>query len=224
MPAISDETVLSEEAIFQSPPRLSQRGTPTWEVAYFFPHQGSWTENEYLSLDTNWIVEFTDGCVEVLPMPTVAHQRIKRYAVRQLDDYAAQTGVGEVLDAPLPVWLRDGKYREPDVIYQKIRNLSPDDKYLLGADLVMEIVSEGERDRRRDLVTKRDEYAAAKVPEYWISDPLERKVTVLILAGARYEVHGEFRPGQTAGSVVLAGFTIDVAGLFANTASASSGQ
>jgi Uma2 family endonuclease len=183
-------------------------------MAYFFPHQGHWTEAEYLALDTNWIVEFTDGCVEVLPMPTVAHQRIKRFVVRQLEDFATDCGSGEVLDAPLPVWLREGKYREPDVIFQKVKQLSADDRYLSGADLLMEIVSEDPRDRHRDLVTKREEYAEAQVPEYWIIDPRERRVTVLSLADGRYVVHGEFVPGQIADSVVLPGFTIDVSRLF----------
>jgi Uma2 family endonuclease len=214
MSAVLNETDLSEEAIFRSPPQISRRGTPTWEMAYFFPHQGQWTEAEYLALDTNWIVEFTDGCVAVLPMPTVAHQRMTRYAVRQLEDYGASLGTGEVFHAPLPLWLTEGKYREPDVIYQKVKRLSPDQKHLLGADLLMEIVSEDPRDRHRDLVTKREEYADAKVPEYWIIDPRERRVTILRLIDGRYVVHGEFVPGQIADSVVLPGFTIDVSRLF----------
>lgn len=215
MLAATDTADLSAEAILASAPRFSQRGTPTWEMAYFFPRQGNWTENEYLSLDTNWLVEFTDGCVEVLPMPTVNHQNINRRVVRQLEDYSEQRGSGDVYYAPLPVLLNEGMYREPDVIFQKVRRLSEDDRYLLGADLVMEIVSEGEKDRHRDFVTKRKEYAEGNIPEYWIIDPMERKVHVLRLADGRYEVHGEFVPGQTAESVVLPGFTVDVSRLFA---------
>lgn len=214
MPVAADPPDLSAEAIFHSPPQFSERGTPTWEMAYLFPSQGAWTENEYLALDTNWLVEFTDGCVQVLPMPTVSHQRITRFSVRQLEDYSATQESGEVFHAPLPVWLNTGKYREPDVIYQKVRRLSPDERYLLGADLVMEIVSEAERDRQRDLVTRRVEYAEAKIPEYWIIDPRERKITVLSLVDDRYVVHGEYRPGQVAESVILPGFTLDVARLF----------
>ena len=44
-------------------------------------------------------------------------------------------------------------------------------KYPSGADLVMEVVSGGREDRKRDLVTKRRDYARANIPEYWIVDP-----------------------------------------------------
>ena len=42
------------------------------------PPQGEWTEEEYLVLTDhrNRLVEFTDGFLEVLPMPTDKHQGI----------------------------------------------------------------------------------------------------------------------------------------------------
>ena len=43
------------------------------------------------------------------------------------------------------------------------------EEYWRGADLVMEVVSGGEDDRRRDLETKVAEYARARIPEYWIA-------------------------------------------------------
>jgi Uma2 family endonuclease len=45
------------------------------------------------------------------------------------------------------------------------------DEYWEGADLVMEVVSSHDEDRRRDLVVKREEYARAGIAEYWIVDP-----------------------------------------------------
>ena len=47
----------------------------------------------------------------------------------------------------------------------------------------MEVVSSGDEDRRRDLKTKRDEYALAGIPEYWIVDPELDQITVLTLDG-----------------------------------------
>jgi len=82
-----------------------------------------------------------------------------------------------------------------------------------GADLVMEIVSP--TDRQRDLVTKRREYALAGIPEYWIVDGEQQSIIVLTLAGESYQVHGTFGPGQQAGSVLLPGFVVDVAEVFA---------
>lgn len=42
------------------------------------PLQGHWTEEQYLLLSnqTNRLLEYTDGYIEVLPMPTDKHQVI----------------------------------------------------------------------------------------------------------------------------------------------------
>jgi Uma2 family endonuclease len=40
---------------------------------------------------------------------------------------------------------------------------------------------------KRDYRYKRSEYAALAIPEYWIVDPLENKVTVLIWEEGFYE-------------------------------------
>src|SRR5216684_5205693 len=45
------------------------------------PRQGEWSEEEYLVLtdDRNRLVEFTDGFLEVLPMPTDKHQTVLKF-------------------------------------------------------------------------------------------------------------------------------------------------
>ena len=49
------------------------------------PLQGLWTEAQYLALtnQSNHLIEFTDGVIEVLPMPTDTHQRILGYLYRR---------------------------------------------------------------------------------------------------------------------------------------------
>jgi Uma2 family endonuclease len=84
-----------------------------------------------------------------------------------------------------------------------------------GADLVMEVVSEDPKDRERDYEDKLHAYAEAKVAEYWIVDYQRQVVVVHRLDGERYAVHGEFKRGQQATSVLLEGFAIDVAALIA---------
>jgi Uma2 family endonuclease len=93
-----------------------------------------------------------------------------------------------------------------------------------GADLVMEVVSTGKEDRRRDLETKRQEYARAGIAEYWIIDPQEERITVLRLVGKKYVVHGEFSRGEKATSYLLQGFTVDVAETFSQGLPATSAK
>jgi Uma2 family endonuclease len=79
----------------------------------------------------------------------------------------------------------------------------------------MEILSEGPENRELDLEIKRTEYAAARIPEYWIVDPELNQITVLCLDGENYRVHGVFGAGAKAASFLLAGFEIDVKAAFA---------
>jgi Uma2 family endonuclease len=179
------------------------------------PLQGEWTEAEYLALNSTRLAEFSDGCLEVLPMPTRWHQLIVKYLFKNMEAYLEAHPGGEVFFAPLPVHLWPGKYREPDLVYVRPERWRNDPRYPEGADLAIEVVSEGEEDRRRDLVIKRQEYATAGIAEYWIVDPLEQRVTVLTLDGQAYLVHGVFAPGERATSVLLTGFEVDVAAAFA---------
>ena len=57
-----------------------------WDVARLFPAQGEWTESDYLNLtdETNCLVEFTDGRIEVLEMPTTSHQQIVLFLLEAL--------------------------------------------------------------------------------------------------------------------------------------------
>jgi Uma2 family endonuclease len=51
--------------------------------------------------------------------------------------------------------------------------------------LVVEVVSP--ESVSRDYRYKRSEYATAEIPEYWIVDPMEKQVTVLVLVEGLYE-------------------------------------
>jgi Uma2 family endonuclease len=178
-------------------------------MVQFFPAQGDWSEDDYLELDTNRLVEFTDGLVEVLPMPTTSHQGIVFYLCSVLLDYVRPRGLGTARVAPLRVHLRPGAYREPDVLFMLAEHAARvGEDFWEGADLVMEVVSPGGRDRDRR--RKRLEYAAAGIAEYWIVDPMAERITVLRLEGQRYVVHGEFKRGERASSALLQGFTVDV--------------
>jgi Uma2 family endonuclease len=187
---------------------------PTWEIAQLFPAQGTWSEQEYLDLKGNRLIEFSSGIVEVLTMPTAAHQLILLFLSDLLRAFVKPAGLGHVLIAPFRIRLWEAKYRQPDVMFMRAEHdARRSNEFWDGADLVMEIVSED--DRRRDVETKRFEYARAGIPEYWIIDPQRRRISVLKLDGQRYAVHGEFTQGQRAASALLPGFAVNVDEVFA---------
>lgn len=188
------------------------RGAPAWAIAELYPEQGEWSEEEYLDLPGNRLVEFDSGFIEVLAMPTTFHQTILLFLVMKLHEFVEKRALGNVLMAALPIRLWKGKYREPDVVFMFARHAERmKEKCWHGADLVMEVVS---ADRHHDLVTKRREYAKARIPEYWIVDPEKREITVLRLSGAKYVVHGKHGLGETASSALLKGFQVEVSKAF----------
>ena len=186
-------------------------GEPTWDVAQLFPNQGAWSEWDYLELNTNHLVEFSHGYVEFLPRPTIFHQRILKFLINALQEFVTTGMLGEVLFMGVRVHLWPGKFRKPDVAFLGAKHAGRvTEDYWEGADLVMEVVNDGDKDRRRDLKTKRKEYAKAAIPEYWIVDPKLGQITVLTLDGSIYAVHGEFSKGEQATSKLLTGFAVNV--------------
>src|SRR5262245_24455374 len=165
------------------------------------PPQGRWSEDEYLVLTDhrNRLIEFTDGYLEVLPMPTDKHQAILGFLYLTFFHFIERRG-GTARFAPLRMRIRPGKFREPDLLLL----LSAGDprrqnRFWEGADLALEIVSEDKPER--DLVDKRGDYAEARVPEYWIVNPQTDTITVLCLRGNEFQEAGNYRRGDTAASV-----------------------
>lgn len=64
------------------------------------PAQGEWSVTDYLELNTNQLIEYVDGRLVFLPMPTRAHQFIARYVFRLLDEDVRSRSLGNALFAP----------------------------------------------------------------------------------------------------------------------------
>ena len=178
------------------------------------PLDGTWTQTQYLRLTdhSRSLLEFTDGCIEVLPMPTDRHQVISRFLFLALFRFVERIG-GAVLYAPLRLRIREGKFREPNILLVRDANDSRrQNDYWRGADWVVEVVSPDDPDR--DIRVKRFDYAEAGIPEYWIVNPIDESVTVLALRSGTYEAHGAHGRGQRAESLLLQGFSVDVGELF----------
>lgn len=188
---------------------------PAWDIAKLFPPQGHWSLDDYLALDagTNHLIEFSTGSVEVLPMPSIRQQRIVRTLFHLLYMFVQKNALGETFFAPTKVKLWDNKIREPDLFFVSNTNLERHtDQWFEQIDLAVEVISPD--DPGRDLETKRREYAQAGIAEYWLVDPRSDEIMVLTLDENRYLVHGVFGMGETANSVLLAGFAVSLAEIF----------
>ncbi len=202
-----------------SPPQsdaLAER-LPAWEVALLFPNQGAWSKYDYLDLPGNQLVEFDNGRIEVLPMPSIRHQNVLMNIAVPLRVYVQVHELGTVLCTPMPLLVAPLKFREPDILFN--RSAAPEesdaDKYLDSAELVVEIVSEGASNRKRDLIDKRAEYAVAGIAEYWVVDPEQQEVIVFRLQVSQYAESDPLGISDLVRSTVVPGFEIPVAKVFA---------
>ncbi len=77
--------------------------------------------------------------------------------------------------------------------------------------LVVEVVSPGDLQRDRDYIAKRTQYQDRAIPEYWIIDPQQSTILVLVLKGDRYIEETPFQGSQAVESPQFGtlGFTPD---------------
>lgn len=157
------------------------------------PEQGHWTYNHYAALpDDGHRYEIVEGVLYMAPAPNIPHQRSVLKISRYLLLYVEDTGLGQVLIAPVDVELAPHMSVQPDVVVILNKSLEKiTSSHIVGApDLVVEVASPAtaDYDRRK----KRDAYARARVSEYWIADPVVCSIEVYALEGDKYHSLGIF--------------------------------
>ena len=88
------------------------------------------------------------------------------------------------------------------------------EKFTGALDLVIEVISPGAENRRRDLSVKRQLYGKYGVGEYWIVDPENRLVEVCRLQDDRLQSVASLRNGDEITSPLLPDFRLSVSAIF----------
>ncbi|TWT45839.1 hypothetical protein RAS1_22740 [Phycisphaerae bacterium RAS1] len=130
-------------------------------------------------------VELIDGRILVHSPAGLGHQRLFDFCYRLLGGYVEAKNLGEVLAGPFTMELALERKFEPDIIFvsNKTRANLTDDRLLGPADLAIEIASPSTR--AYDRTEKRECYRVGGVREYWMIDPIDRKVTLDRPAGVQ---------------------------------------
>ena len=150
------------------------------------PREERYTYADYLEWDEKERVELIDGAPLMMAPPSRKHQEISGEIYRQLANFLRGKGC-RVYAAPFGVRLferaEDGPEDvdtvvEPDITVVCDRD-KLDDQGCKGApDLIVEILSPSTQ--RRDRLTKLNLYQRAGVREYWIVNPEDRTVQVML--------------------------------------------
>ena len=174
-----------------------------------------YTYEDYCQLPDDKRYELIDGeFYEMAPAPVPDHQRILLKLARQLADWVDQHGIGEVLVAPLDVVFSENDTFQPDIVFvvESRRSIITHRACEGAPDLVVEILSPSTS--QRDLGIKRDRYKLFGVREYWIVDPVMRRVEALALRESEYVSLGVYAGESSTQSEVLTGFGFPAGSIF----------
>lgn len=136
------------------------------------------SEAEFLALpESHDRLELIDGEIILGPSPTPVHQLIVARLCRLVGPWVDANPPAFLGLSPLDVRLEPGRIVQPDLFVLLSGLLSFEGPIDAVPELVIEVLS---RDRGYDRVTKRVLYAQAGVAEYWIVDPLQRRIEVCL--------------------------------------------
>ena len=124
--------------------------------------------------------ELIDGELFVSRAPSIPHQRIVHNLQMALGAYLLDNPVGILIPAP-GVIFSDMSGVIPDLVFvSKARQpeIAAGERLTGAPDLVIEVLSPGPENMRRDRVVKRQLYGRYGVQEYWVVDPEQRSVEI----------------------------------------------
>jgi Uma2 family endonuclease len=154
------------------------------------------TFEEYLKFDdgTDQQYELVAGELITMPPEDRGNSKISLFLLLVLGAFLPEDRLCHK-DTEIEVIGAMAQTRLPDlmVLSEELAKILGDQRGTITRDmpppeLVIEIVSPGKSNSERDYRYKRSEYAARGIPEYWIVDPGQEKVTVFTLVSGFYEI------------------------------------
>jgi Uma2 family endonuclease len=150
--------------------------------------------------------ELIDGVVVMSPSPLPLHNAMIAEVIFQLMTFARRVA-GVSVFPETDVRLAPALVYRPDIVaYAPGRLLGTPDRLTIAPDLVVEMLSPGTK--AIDLVTKRDDYEAFGVGEYWAIDPADARVRAWRRQDERLIEAAVV--GESVPSAALPGLVLDV--------------
>ena len=188
--------------------------TPSDIAAPPLPEKERYTYDDYAQLPEGAPYELIRGELVMSPSPSTYHQRLLLRLGRAFLNFVEEHETGEVLIAPMDVYLAEDTTVQPDLLYiaEDRHDIIGEQKIEGAPDLVVEIFSPSTT--HRDVGVKKRLYEEHGVREYWTIDPDTQAVEVHVNTDDGFEQHTRVVEAGTAASAVLEGFAVDLADLF----------
>jgi Uma2 family endonuclease len=158
--------------------------------------------------------EIIEGELFVSCAPGLTHQRVQGNLLILIDRYLETNPIGEIISTPGLI-LSNFSGVIPDLVFfthEMSNHVISGERLIAAPAIVIEIVSPGAENVRRDRVAKRQLYAKHQVIEYWIVD-LHTK-TIELLTGPSFEVETIFKEKDLLTSACLPGFSCSTNEIF----------
>ena len=165
--------------------------------------------------DDRFYYELINGEVVKKSAPTSQHQRIVKKLAYQMESWIQSKDLGELLWAPLDVFLDDYNLFQPDLLFIKNENrfrIDPDDGVIGPPDLVVEVISPSSI--RQDRFSKKDNCERYGVAEYWLVDPANATIEIYRLREGKYELADFAGKEGKITSEILGGQVIELSSIF----------
>ncbi len=172
------------------------------------------TYQDYANMEGDERYELLDGVLFPVPSRNTAHQTVSIGLVSRLHSFVQEHGLGQVFHAPFDVLFTDTDVVQPDILFvSNEREHIRTPANIQGApDLIVEVLSPSSS--RRDWRDKRELYAEHGVREYWIVDPANHIVYVMLLRDGVLEIEETYTEGDAVASMTLEGFSVGVDEIF----------
>jgi len=161
--------------------------------------------------------ELIDGELFVSTQPHWHHQSSAANIIYALQAWNRQTGAGLVIDAPGVIFANDTAVA-PDVVWVSAARLDAvlgdDGKLHAAPDLVVELLSPGTENERRDRETKLSLYSRQGVREYWIVNWQRRELQIYRRREAQLVLSATLLADDVLQSPLLPDFAVQVSEFF----------
>jgi Uma2 family endonuclease len=158
--------------------------------------------------------ELINGILVKKSAPHIRHQRISKRLLLKFEAFISEKQLGEILYAPLDVYLDEENTPQPDLVFiskERLKIIDETEGIIMGApDLVLEIISKGSI--KRDRKTKKEVYERFGIPEYWLVDQFGG-IEIYVLENGVYQLHNWLEEGKVT-SKILKGFELDLKDIF----------
>ena len=160
--------------------------------------------------------EIIEGELFVSCSPGLTHQRVLGNILFLIRKYLENSSIGEVITTPGLI-LTDYSGVIPDVVFftnERRETIVSNERLTSAPDLVIEILSPGAENTRRDRVAKLQLYAKHGVPEYWILDPSKRVLEVYRAHDTSLQLTATLQNEDELTTAALPGFSCVVGEIF----------